>query len=49
LRRKRALAASLGLAALGAATSVIPTCHGAEGHLRAMSAVLGIGLIADLM
>jgi hypothetical protein len=25
----------LGLAALGAATSVIPTCHGAVGHLGA--------------
>jgi hypothetical protein len=39
----------LGLAALDAATSVIPTCHGAVGHLRATSAVPGIRLISDLM
>jgi hypothetical protein len=39
----------LGLVASGAATSLIPPCHGAVGYLWAASATLGIGLIADLV
>jgi hypothetical protein len=39
----------LGLAASGAATSLVPPCHGAVGYLRAMSTALGVGLVADLV
>jgi hypothetical protein len=39
----------LGLSAYGAATAVIPTRHSAVGHLRATSATLRIGFIADLV
>jgi hypothetical protein len=39
----------LRLAASNAATSLIPPRHGAVGYLRAASATLGIGKLADLV